>query len=689
MSEDYVVSTVQRLQAARDAYYKQAAPVMTDGEYDALERELRQFVEFNPQFTDLAAPVLQGVGSDLAASGGRVRHSVPMLSIENQYTEDDFLAQCAKWGEWPVVLEPKFDGISVSVIYEGGRLVRALTRGTGAEGEDITAAVLEVASVPKTLPAGKFPKALEVRGELVMRNSTLARINAEAAGGRQYVSTRNLVAGTMKQKDVSNVAGRGIELRPWDVLVPTDVPAGKQPVRDSRLERLWALSGAGFAKPEGILLDKPEQVLPALRGLLALNRESDVNCDGVVMKADSVSACQRLGFARMYTNWATCYKPQSASGTTYLREVQWQVGRTGRVSPVAVCDPVVLAGARVTNASLNNITWIRNMGLRLGAKVEMLRSGDVIPQVVRVVDEGDAEIEPPTHCPECGTLLVSGEGDAGIVQLYCQNRGCPAVLAKHLEFIGGRAVLEIDNLGPDAARKLVSGGFARNLAELYEFQADMMRARAAVGDDMVVETARKKGGFDATLPRMLDSLERAKTASWERWIKALGIPMIGETLGRVIAERLDLQPGDMRGLGGKLLSFTAQEVEGFGPEKRGAIEEFVAAGRLEMTEKLHELGVRPAPVEKPKVAEGAPLAGVVFCITGEFSEDRKALTKKLEALGAVGKSGVSSKINLLIVGDAAGKTKPDKARQLGIRQEGREWLEKALGGMKADFAEKA
>jgi DNA ligase (NAD+) len=709
VTKELIKKLNKTLEEARDAYYKKAAPIMADAEYDVLEKQLRSFVEANPHLAEYA-PVLKTVGSDIT-TGGRIKHASPMLSIENQYTFDDVLAWCKKLpANTKIVLEPKFDGISVSLTYEHGKLLRALTRGTGSEGEDITAQVGVVKSIPKTIQGDCpcpchtggamhcFPcncEALsvldlniEVRGELVMKNSTLAEINA--LGGKQYSSTRNLTAGTMKQRDLSIVASRDIMLMPWQV-IQNNVGGP-----DSNLDRLKFIGNYGFLPPFGnaVYSDDQDSIINLLNQRLAereslMRKSLSLETDGVVIKVDSQKLRDKLGVASKYTNWQVCYKPQSASGTTYLREIQWQVGRTGKITPVAKCDVVILAGANVTSASLNNITYINNLGLKLGAKVEMLRSGDVIPQIVRVIDEGDEVIIEPSQCPECKSATISrDEGGAGIMQLFCTNAECPAVLIGYLAFVGSRDVLEIDSLGPEMARNLVKGDYVRNLADLYEFQAECLASIEKMGETAYVDSARAYG-FDANLPKMLRSLEEAKTRSWERWIKALAIPMIGETLGKVIAEKLDLKADGFSLLVSTgLIPFTQLEVEGFGEAKMKAISDWCTAENNALCLKLFQAGVRPTPIEKPKVVAGAPLAGTSFVITGEFSEDRDTLTKKLVSLGAVAKSGVSKNVNLLIVGDAAGKTKLTKAASLGIKQVGKDWLEKVLAdnglGMKAD-----
>ena len=289
------------------------------------------------------------------------------------------------------------------------------------------------------------------------------------------------------------------------------------------------------------------------------------------------------------------------------------------------------------------------------------------------------EIVPPAVCPECSTVLEeSDEGGAGVMTHRCPNVRCVGRVRGTLAFIGGRDVLEIDGLGPEMAARLVATGYARDLAELYEFQAEAAGHIAKLGESKFVELMRTEG-FDANLPKMIRSLEKAKTASWERWIKALAIPMIGATLGKAVAESLDLQPQSMNVLTDELALFTQRKVDMFGESKMDAIVDWVAdKANTNMCQKLFKLGVRPTPVDTIKVVAGAPLKGIAFCITGEFTEDRDSITKKLVALGASSKSGVSKNTNLLIVGEAAGKSKLSKAVELNIKQVGKDWLAKTL-----------
>jgi len=678
-----IQSLNKQVLAAQAAYYS-GEPILSDAEYDTLEARLKGIVQSSPWLAEHATSLHKPGDAPLAS--GRVKHIRPMLSIENKYTKDEIAEFYRTVPSGAMLLEPKRDGISCELRYRDGYLVQALSRGSGTEGEDMTAQAKAVLSIPKTLLVKNgrdaisfvrdpnFPADVEIRGELVMRKTELERINkiARATGQKEYSSTRNLTAGTMKLKDVSEVAKREILFVPWEVV-------GEDPILpDSAYQRMSLLQQHGFPKYEGWLVTVEDHVAKILDQILEANRKSDIYADGVVAKADSHKDRLKMGNGSKVANYQVCFKPQSASGTTYLRSIEWQVGRQGKLTPVATCDPVPLAGAMVTRATLNNITWIDAMGLRLGAKVEMLRSGDVIPQIVKVIDEGDTKITPPTVCPECFSKLeVLDEERSGIITHWCQNYECVGRVRDLFSFVSSRDVLEIDSLGPEMATKIVTGGYARDIGELFEFHTEAMQGLTTFGEEAFIAKMRKKG-FDATLPRMLRSMEKAKKAPWERWIACLGIPMIGRTLGKVLAAKLKLEPQNMQNLPSLLTSLLPGEVEGIGDVKLDMIHTWAKEQRnIEICITLSLNGVAPTNTTVATVA-GEPLKGVAFCITGEFTEDRGSIAEKLTRLGGVSKSGVTSKCNLLIVGDSAGKTKLSKATQLGIKQVGKEWLVQTL-----------
>lgn len=590
--------------------------------------------------------------------------------------------------------EAKQDGISAELCYINGHLTQAVTRGTGTEGEDMTAQVKALRNVPQFLvnaPLLDMASEIRVRGELVMRDGELDRINAEATakGLKTYASTRNLTAGTLKQKDLAVVSSRDVTLIPWDMYSPTE----DANLPDSAHDRMKLLETVGFPTYKGVKVDRASEVIPAIDIILALNAKSDIRADGVVIKVDSHKLRKELGVASKFTNWMTCFKPQSASGTTYLRSITWQVGRQGALTPVATCDPVVLAGASVTRATLNNETWIATMGLTLGAKVSMLRSGDVIPQIVKVIDDTGDPIVLPSNCPECdSTLVVWTDKSSGITSRSCENMECPARVRGTLSYIGSRDILEIDGLADDMAGKIAKNGYARNLGELFEFQVEALgqlaQLKAKFGDEQGEDqfTSRMaKQGFSVLILRMLNSMENAKTADWNRWISAFSIPYVGRTLSKLLAKELKLEADDMPNFCAKLEAAAGRNIDGLGDVKNDILKNWAGQEvNRAMCVSLFNSGVRPKPTVA-KVADGVgqPLAGMTFLITGTFDEDREKLTAKLESLGGVAKSGVSAKLNYLIVGEDAGGTKLTKYNELvakgaKIQKVGKDWLTATL-----------
>ena len=666
--------------AAQDAYYR-GEPTMTDAAYDTLEAQLKAVVDANPTLAS-DAPALTKVGQTKTASG-RVKHTNAMRSIENKYEVDgleEFMASVlSACGPVAFFTEPKFDGLSLSLTYKAGKLVQALTRGTGDEGENCLPQVQQIASIPQTLPPD-VPQNVNIRGEAIISTDTLDAINlaARAAGTKEYSSTRNLASGTLKQKDLSVIAGRNVLFAPWEVL--------GEGLPDSMLERTLLFKPIFIKLP--IVHYKPtgqggiKTTLESALALLALIRKDyHLECDGVVLKVDSAKVRRELGVGSKYTNFQVCFKPQSASGTTYLRRVDWQIGRQGKLTPVGICDPVFLAGAEVTRTTLNNITWIGMLGLSIGAKVEMLRSGDVIPIITKVIDSGDEAIVPPTTCPECAmALTVFKEGDAGIETSWCENTQCPGRIRDTFTFVAGREMLEIDGLGPELATKIVNGNHARDLGELFLFANECRELIASKGQDVFDKFIQKKGFSAAAVNKMAASMEASKTADWSVWLAALGIPMIGKTLGKVLAKELVLNAESMKDLPTALAASVKMNIDGIGSNKKDEIVRWVQNGdNVSLCQTLYAAGIRPKALITLNAAGVLPLAGMTFCITGEFEEERESIIKKLEGLGAVSKSGVSAKVQYLIVGEAAGKSKLQKAATLpGIQIVKKDWLLKTL-----------
>jgi DNA ligase (NAD+) len=367
----------QRLEEARRAYYA-GDPIMSDAEYDALEAELKGLAK------DAQPSVLTTVGTD---APGRIPHKHPMRSIENVYSIEEAVA----WAKIPVSscsVSSKWDGVSCSLTYEQGVLVKAVTRGDGTAGESILDQVIASKAVPVHLEGTIYPL-LEIRGELVMRRSALEALNQEilAAGGKPYVSTRNLVAGTVKLKDMAEVAKRQIEFRSWEVIgEPGDLTINFHQW-SSGVGMLKLITQYGFAEPDDVLVTNAEQLKQEIEsripGLSDPNQE--IGRDGIVIKVDSLLVRQQLGYGSKFANFQIAFKAQNAKTETVLKDVIWQVGRQGRLTPVGIVEPVVLAGATIERVTLNNLTWINEMGLEIGSRVIIMRSGDVIPKIVEVL----------------------------------------------------------------------------------------------------------------------------------------------------------------------------------------------------------------------------------------------------------------------------------------------------------------
>jgi DNA ligase (NAD+) len=654
---------------AQEAYYS-GAPIMSDAVYDLEEAKLKALVTKNPQFSHLAT-VLQKVGT--AKAGARVKHAHCMLSIENKYDKQeivDFFKKVAV----AVCLEPKRDGLSCSLTYRKGSLVQALTRGDGESGEIITPQIKALGTIPLFIDNDNFPSEFEVRGELVMRRAELERINADLAkrGEKPYSSPRNLAVGTIKLKDLKEVSKRKVEFSPW-ALYGKGLP-------DSHIEKMLLLGNVGFLEYDGFLVLRESEIISTIDEVLSNNKKSEIPSDGVVVKVDSYGVQNQLGVASKYTNYQCCFKPQSSAKPSFLRRVIWQVGRQGKLTPVGECDPIELAGAQISRVTLNNETWITEMGLMLDAEVMVLRSGEIIPQIIEVLDTSQARpIEFPKVCPECNTkLTVYTHDSSAITTRWCPYEACQGRVRDLFSFVGSRDVLEIDGLGPEMAAQLVAKNYAINLAELFEFQLECLQNIAKLGENGFQKAMAQQGFSGAMVLKMVKSMEEAKQAEWDRWFACLGIPMVSRSLGKLISKALSLTSEDIGVLPKKLLENPSLAVEGLGSNKRASLLDWAKQlSNQDMCARLYTAGVRPKS-QAVKTSGEQPLKGVTFCITGEFMTDRDTLSKQLESLGAVAKSGVSKHVNLLICGDSPGKTKLLKAKDLNIKQVGKEWIETTL-----------
>jgi len=586
-----------RLEDARKAYYA-GEPLMSDPEYDVLEEELSGMVKAHPAEAADAA-VLSSVGTD---TSGRIAHRVPMLSLENKFTFEELCewADCVQAAlglpQWPdFTLEPKYDGVSDSLEYEGA-LVQALVRGDGSAGDSVLPQIRTSSSVPAYLPEATK---VNIRGEAIIAMSTLRDLNSEieARGGEPYSNTRNLTAGTLKLQDLDEVKRRKLLFAPWEVLLPTNGL-----VLDSSYQRLKMIEEWGFTPYSGRVVTNREELQTALDEMLPTLQapDQDICKDGLVFKVDSFAYRETLGRGSKFTRWQVCLKPQNQKANTEVLSVQWQVGRQGKVTPVATVAPVILGGVKIERATLNNLSWLLALGVRIGSKVALVRSGDVIPKIVEVLENGpgSSDIIPPIICPECEAPTATGadeDSEDSSVAILCKNAECPGRLREMLTYIADRTVLEIDGLGPELAKKLLEHKLVRNLPGLFQFGNELRSAVRALGQSEATLTLSERAVPVALTLRMVESLETAKTAPWDRWLAAFCIPMVGRRLGKVIARTLKLQPDDLPQLASKLASIQMGEVEGLGKGKLGEVHRYACDPKwAEMLSGLYEEGVRPA-----------------------------------------------------------------------------------------------
>ena len=635
---------VATIRAADEAYYVADAPVMSDAAYDALVLELRAL--------EAADPTLATELSPLAAPGGRaafapVRHRRPMLSLANSYDAGElgrFDARLREETGRPILtytVELKIDGLSCSLLYEDGALVRAATRGDGTTGEDVTAGILTIEDIPQQIDA---PGTVEVRGEVYLRRSQLARINEvrARAGKPPIANPRNAAAGSLRQIDPEITRARGLSFFAYDI----DTDDGR-PDQHASIDRLSAL---GFAvEPHRRLVDSTHLATIAAE-MEALRDAVDYDTDGLVIKIDDAALQTQAGFVAREPRWAIAYKFPTRRELTRLMGVTWQVGRTGVVTPVAELEPVAIGGVIVNRATLHNRAQIERLGVQCYDTVELERGGEVIPSVVGVArhlrDGSQAEIELPTACPECASALVV-DGP----RLRCPTFACPARRRARIEHLAARRAIDIEGIGSEAVAQLSSVGLLREPADLFVLD---LRAIAAL-----------PGWGDQRAANLVVAIAAARRRPLARILFALGIPDLGEELARRITATIGDVPAPslvaaLAGLDDAALGAIA----GFGPERISSLRAVLAdpAARGELERFVACLETEPANAP----AVGGLLVGETVCFTGSLSEPRERWQARARAAGAKVVSDVTKGTTLLVAGPGAG-SKFAKAQQLGIR----------------------
>lgn len=634
-------------------YYVENNPEISDQDFDALMHELEALEREHPEHDDPLSPTHR-VGSDLSSLSGfeQVEHIYPMLSLANTYSIDDVDAwvtrvETALAGQKATMVgELKFDGTGISLIYEHGRLVRAVTRGDGTVGDVVTENVKTIRSIPLQLKGEGYPDFFEIRGEILMPWKSFERLNAERAFNEEplFANPRNAAAGTLKLLNPREVARRGLDARLYYLL-------GENLPYDNHYDNMKAARSWGFKVSDAMtLLDSVEAVDRYISHWDQARRELPVATDGLVFKINSLRQQLNLGFTAKSPRWAVAYKFKAERAATPLRFVSFDVGRMGIITPVANLEPVLLSGTVVKRASLHNEDIMRSLDICEGDTLYVEKGGEIIPKIVGVdLEKRPADAKPVqfvTHCPACGTPLVRVEGEAAWV---CPNRwGCPPQLTGRVEHFVGRRMMDIDGIGEETSEVLFATGLVRDIADIYDLTRDKLMGLERFGEK--------------SADRIMDGIEASKSVPFERVLYALSIPFVGETTARRIARTV-------RSID-TLMAMSREELEAIedvGPKvAESIISYFAAPQNKEVVERLRRAGVQLESAEAD-AAVSDKLAGKSIVISGVFAKhSRDEYKKMIEANGGKNVGSISKKTDYVLAGENMGPAKREKAEKLGI-----------------------
>ena len=632
-------------------YYVENQPTISDMEFDALMHELQRLETAHPEMADPNSPT-QRVGSDLGGEFRQVAHRYPMLSLSNTYNKQEV----AEWydsvkrglgGEdFEVSCEMKYDGLSISLTYENGQLVRAVTRGDGVRGDDVTANVRTIRSIPLVLTGDEYPSEFEIRGEILMPWKVFERLNAEREKAEEplFANPRNAASGTLKSQNSALVASRQLDAYLYYLL-------GEQLPSDGHYENLQKARTWGFKVSEGMRKVKSLEEIYNFIDYWDIERKNlPVATDGIVLKVNSQHQQRNLGFTAKSPRWAIAYKFKAERERTRLLGVSFQVGRTGAVTPVANMEPVQLAGTVVKRATLNNEDFIRSFDLHLGDYVFVEKGGEIIPKIVGVdTDNRDPDAIPVTFaeiCPECGTPLVRYEGEA---IHYCPNdTGCPPQIRGRIEHFISRKAMNIESLGPETIDDYYRHGLVKNVADLYDIDVQQIN-----GDGSREKSARK----------IVDGIEASKQVPFERVVFALGIRLVGETTAKLLARHF--QNID------KLMAATLDElthIDGIGEVvAKSVITYFHTQNNVEIVERLRKYGLQMSLSQEQLDSHTELLKGMTIVISGVFQKhSRDEYKAMIEQNGGKNTGSISAKTSFILAGENMGPSKLQKAEKLGV-----------------------
>ena len=648
-------------------YYVLDDPEISDAEFDQLMNQLKKLETEHPALVTPDSPS-QRVGGKPREGFLKVRHSSPMLSLDNTYSEDELrgwerrVHELSGRKDIDYVCELKLDGMSLALRYEDGALVRGITRGDGTEGEDVTLNVRTVRSIPLSIPKEKLKKAgipmsFEVRGEMLMPLAAFRRMNEEReqSGLSLFANPRNATAGTVRQLEPSITAQRRLDYFPYMLLV------NGRTYFDRHWKTLDALEAAGLkVNPKRKLAHSFGEIWAFIQEWEGKREALPYEIDGIVIKVDRTPLQEELGFTGKAPRWAIAYKYAARSGITQVDDIIVQVGRTGKLTPVAVLRPVPIGGTTVSRATLHNMDEIERLGVKIGDWVEVERGGDVIPKVTRVIEDknhprGHKSFHMPEKCPVCGTKVVRTEGE---VDYRCVNANCPAKLRETILHFASRHVMNIEGMGDALVNQLTERGLVKNVADIYRLTRQDLLSLERMGDK--------------SAQNVLDEIEASKKLPLERVIFGLGIRFVGERTAQFLAEHFGSMEALMNASEDEL-----QEVDEVGPRIAGSIAEFFREPRnRELVERLRKAGLSFSGKKRER---GTRLAGKTFVLTGTLPNlTRDEARKKIEDAGGRVTGSVSKKTDYVLAGADAG-SKLDKARELGITVIGEKEMQDLLG----------
>lgn len=648
-------------------YYVLARPTISDQEFDRMLKELEVLEREWPELASPNSPT-QRVGGDLTKEFPTVKHRYPMLSLGNSYSREEveeFVRRVEKEnGPTTFCMELKYDGVAISLSYKGGELVRGVTRGDGEKGDDITANVRTVRTIPLRL-RGDFPDELEARGEILFMRARFEELNAERArrGEELYANPRNTAAGSLKQQDPKDVARRGLDNFIYTL-------QGESLPTNSHYENILAAHRWGFRTPDPSRrfierADKLEGIMAFIDHWDTARRELEMDIDGIVVKVDDLRVQAELGLTAKSPRWAIAYKFQAEQALTRLNGVTFQVGRTGAITPVAELEPVLLAGTTVKRASLHNADQIAKLDLHLGDMVQVEKGGEIIPKIVGVEvhrrEPHARRVRFPEACPECGTHLVR---DEGVAQHYCPNEhACPPQIIGRIEHFVGRKMMAIDGLGGETVAELVQAGLIHDVADLYDLTKEQLLGLG-------------KGWGEKSASQVVEGIARSKTIPFEQVLFALGIRHVGETVAKKIARAV--------GSLDRLMALGKEELMGIDEVgeviAQSILDFFGAAGNRRIIDRLRAAGLRFELDAAESVVVGDALKGLTFVVSGVFAGyDRDGIKAAIERNGGKVSGSISKKTSFVLAGADMGPVKRAKADELGVKVIGEEEFNRMIG----------